>query len=95
MVSSNSFVAQWSEPSSNQVCSTIQYIVTVTSEGLEISNNITNTTTYTATGLCSNSSYEINVTAVNDAGSSDSFTREVMTYDTGMFAHYFASAVLY
>ena len=85
MVSSCSFVAQWSEPSSDPVCGTVQYIVTVCSGGIVISNDTINTTNYTAVGLHNNTLYEINVTAINDAGSSDPVTREVTTKESGMY----------
>ena len=95
LVSSCSFVAQWSEPSSDPVCGTVQYIVTVYSGGIVISNNTTKKTNYTVLGLGNNTLFEINVTAVNDAGSSDPVTREVMTNETGMYARYFDVTVLY
>jgi len=84
MVTSCFFVAQWSEPSNDPVCGTVRYIVTVYTGGIMISNDAVEETTYTATGLCSNTLYEINVTAINDAGSNDSVTKQVMTNKTGM-----------
>ena len=89
MTTSTSFEARWSEPSSHPVCGTVQYIVTVYTGGIVISNNTVERTTYTATRLCSNSSYEINVIAVNDAGSSDPVTEQVMTNETGMYVRCF------
>ena len=70
MITPTSFVVQWSEPSSHPVCGTVQYIVTVYNGGIVISTDTIEGTTYNATGLCSNSSYEVNVYADNIAGKS-------------------------
>ena len=87
MIKPTSFMAQWSEPSSDPVCGTVQYIVTVYTEGIVISNETINTTAFNATGLCVNTSYEINVTAINNAGSIDPVTMQMMTNETGMYVN--------
>ena len=77
-----SFVVQWSEPSSDPVCGTVWYTVTISTEGgiLIITDNTT-MTNYSVTGLNSSTLYSVNVTASNDAGSSDTngTSRSVMT----------------
>ena len=83
MVTSCSFLARWFEPFSDPVCGTVQYIVIVYTRKRVISNNITNSTNYTAVGLHSNTLYEINVTAISDSGRSDPVTREVITNEIG------------
>ena len=79
MITSTSFVVQWSEPSSNSVCGTVQYIVTVATGGIVISNDTVNGTTYTATGRESNTMYTIYLAAYNAAGIGDSATKNVIT----------------
>ena len=83
MVSSCSFVTQWSKPSSDPVCGAVQYIVTVYTGGIVISNVTIERTTFTVTGLHDNTLYEINVTAFSEVGSSVPVVSEVMTDDTG------------
>ena len=75
-----SFVVQWSEPSSDPVCGTVWYTVTISTEGgmLIITDNTT-MTNYSVTGLNSNTLYSVNVTASNNAGSSDTNGTSVMT----------------
>ena len=67
-------IVQWSESSSDPVCGTVWYTVTVSTEGgiLIITDNTT-MTNYSVTGLNNNVNtvYHVNVTASNDAGSSD------------------------
>ena len=83
LITSNSFVAQWSEPPSDVVCGPVQYIVTVSTGGIVISNVTINGTEYTATGLCSSTSYKVNVSADNIAGNSIPTTIRIMTIPTG------------
>ena len=75
-----SFVVQWSETSSDPVCGTVWYTVTISTEGgiLIITDNTT-MTNYSVTGLNSNTLYGVNVTASNNAGSSDTNGTSVMT----------------
>ena len=65
------FVVQWSESSSDPVCGTVWYTVTISTEGgiLIITDNTT-MTNYSVTGLNSSTLYSVNVTASNNAGSS-------------------------
>ena len=79
MITSTSFEVQWSEPSSDPVCGRIQYIVTVYTGGIVISTDTIEMTTYIATGLCSNSSYKVHVSAENIAGKSIPTTNKIMT----------------
>ena len=62
-----SFVVQWSEPSSDPVCGTVWYTVTISTEGgiLIITDNTT-MTNYSVTGLNSSTLYSVNVTASNN-----------------------------
>ena len=75
-----SFVVQWSESTSDPLCGTVWYTVTISTEGgiLIITDNTT-MTNYTITGLNSNTLYNVNVTASNNAGSSDPTGTSVMT----------------
>ena len=77
-----SFVVQWSEPS--RVCGTVWYTVTVSTEGgiLIITDNTT-MTNYSVTELDNNTVYHVNVTASNNAGSSDPNGTSVMTNSIG------------
>ena len=79
------FVVQWSKPSSNPVCSSILYTVTISTEGglWSITDNTT-LTHYAVTGLNSNTQYIVNVTASNNAGSSSSSIM-MMTSSDGEF----------
>jgi len=70
MIAPNSFVVQWSEPYSNPVCGPVQYLITVSTGGIVISNDTINRTTYTANGLSQNTEYRINFTAINKGGKS-------------------------
>ena len=85
MITSISFVAQWSEPSSDPVCGPVQYIVTVSTGGMVITNVTVNRTNYTVRKLCSNTVYEINVTAISNAGSGHPVTVNVATMNTGKY----------
>ena len=75
-----SFVVQWNEPSSDPVCGTVWYTVTISTEGgiLIITDNTT-MTNYSVTGLNSSTLYSVNVTASNNAGSSDTNGTSVIT----------------
>ena len=69
-----SFVVQWSRPSSDPVCGSVWYIVTVTEGGMSTINDTTTLTNYHVTGLTNNTLYHVTVTASNNAGSSNATT---------------------
>ena len=74
-----SFVVQWSRPSSDPVCGSVWYTVTVTEGGMLIMANTTQTNSH-VTGLTNNTSYFVTVTASNNAGnSSGATTVSIMT----------------
>ena len=79
-----SLVVRWSAPSSDPVCGPVWYTVTISTEGgiLIITDNTT-MTNYNITGLNDNTVYHVNVTASNNAGSSNSTGILVMTNDDG------------
>ena len=84
------FVVQWSEPSSNSVCGSVLYTVTISTEGgLWIINDNITLTHYAITGLNSNTQYIVNVTASNNAGSSSSSNTMVTTSNDGEFVRPF------
>ena len=74
-----SFVVQWSEPSSDPVCGTVWYTVTISTEGgiLIITDNTTMTNYNVTGGLNDNTVYHVSVTASNNAGSSSSATTSI------------------
>jgi len=76
-------VAQWSKPSSDPVCGPVQYIITVSTGGIVISNVTINRTNYTATGLSENTDYRINVTAINKAGNGNVTSKDITTENGG------------
>ena len=76
-----SMVVQWSRPSSDPVCGTVCYTVTISSEGGVMIINTT-VTSYDVTGLNDNTVYHVSVTASNNAGSS-SVTMMTMTNSIG------------
>ena len=81
-----SFVVQWIESSSDPVCGTVWYTVTISTEGgiLTITDNTTMTNYYVTGGLNDNTVYHVNVTASNNAGSSNSSTTvSIMTNSNG------------
>ena len=77
-----SMVVQWSRPSSDPVCGTVWYTVTISSEGGVMIINTT-MTSYDVTGLNDNTVYHVSVTASNNAGSSSSVTMITMTNSVG------------
>ena len=81
------FVVQWSEPSSNSVCGSVLYTVTISTEGgLWIITDNTTLTYHAVTGLNSNTQYIVNVIASNNAGRSNSSSGTmVMTSSDGEF----------
>ena len=79
MTTSTSFVAHWSEPSSNVVCGPVQYIVIVSTGGMVITTDTINGTTFNVTGHAMYSSYTINLTAYNAAGIGSSTIKQVTT----------------
>ena len=77
-------VIQWSRPSSDPVCGTVWYTVTISSEGgVMIITDNTTMTSYDVTGLNDNTIYHVSVTASNNAGSSSSVTMVNMTNSNG------------
>ena len=80
-----SFVVQWSEPSSDPVCGTVWYTVTISTEGgiLIITDNTTMTSYNVTGGLNDNTVYHVNVTASNNAGNSSSATTSIRTNSNG------------
>ena len=79
-----SIVVQWSRPSSDPVCGTVWYTVTISSEGgVMIITDNTTITSYDVTGLNDNTVYHVSVTASNNAGSSSSVTIVTMTNSNG------------
>ena len=81
-----SFVVQWSRPSSDPVCGSVWYTVTVTEGGMLIINDTTTLTDYHVTGLTNNTSYHVTVTASNNAGSSSSAANmSIQTKSHGKF----------
>ena len=83
------FVVQWSEPSSNPVCGSVIYTVTIsTAGGLWSITEDTTLTHYAVTGLNSNTQYIVNVTASNNAGSSSS-SDMIMTSSDGELSFLF------
>ena len=85
-----SFVVQWSRPSSDPVCDPVQYIVTITEGGMLIVNDTTTLTDYHVTGLTNNTSYNVTVTASNNAGSSSATNMSIMTNNNGKSMHMYA-----
>ena len=90
-----SFVVQWSRPSSDPVCGSVQYTITVTERGMLIITDTTTLTHYDVTGLNNNTVYNVSVTASNNAGGSGSvsnvrmminseFIRPVYTYSLSL-----------
>ena len=79
-----SIVVQWSRSSSDPVCGTVWYTVTISSEGgVMIITDNTTMTSYDVTGLNDNTVYHVSVTASNNAGSSSSVTMITMTNSNG------------
>ena len=78
-----SFVVQWSRPSSDPMCGLVWYTVTVTTGGVLIINGSTTRTDYNVTGLNSSTTYNVNVNARNNAGSSSSTIMSIMTDNNG------------
>ena len=78
-----SFVVQWSEPSSDPVCGTVWYTVTISTEGGILI--ITDNTTMSVTELNSSTLYNVIVTASNNAGSSNPTGTSFMTNSIGTY----------
>ena len=84
-------VVQWNESSSDPVCGTVWYTVTVSTErGILIITDNTTMTNYNVTGLNDNTVYHVNVTASNNAGSSDPTGTSVITNSIGKFVYAFS-----
>ena len=85
-------VVQWSEPSSDPVCGTVWYTVTISTEGgiLIITDNTTMTNYSVTGGLNNNTVYHVNVTASNNAGSSGLTSISVSTNSIGKFVYAFS-----
>ena len=81
-----SILVQWNNASSDPVCGSVWYTVTILTEGgiLIITDNTT-MTNYNVTGLNDSTVYHVNVTASNNAGSSTSTSTSVMTNSIGKF----------
>ena len=81
---SYSLIVQWNESSSDPVCGTVWYTVTIATEGILIIIDNTTMTNYSVTGgLNNNTVYHVNVTASNNAGSSDPTGISVITNSIG------------
>ena len=79
-----SFVVQWSKPSSDPVCGSVLYTVTISTEGgMLIITNDTTMANYSVTGLNDNTVYHVNVIASNNAGSSNVASMMIMTNSNG------------
>ena len=78
-----SFVVQWSKASSDPVCGSVWYTITILTEGgmLIITDNTT-MTNYNVTGLNDNTVYHVSVTASNNAGSSSSSSSNTANVST-------------
>ena len=81
-----SILVQWNNASNDPMCSSVWYTVTTSTEGgmLIITDNTT-MTNYSVTGLNDSTVYHVNVTASNNAGSSNSTGTSVMTNSIGKF----------
>ena len=81
-----SILVQWNNASNDPLCGSVWYTVTVLTEGgmLIITDNTT-MTNYSVTGLNDSTVYHVNVTASNNAGSSNSTGTSVMTNSIGKF----------
>ena len=94
-----SFVVQWNEPSSDPVCGTVWYTVTISTEGgiLIITDNTTMTNYNVTGGLNDNTVYHVNVTASNNAGSNGGTTTRIRTNSNGklnvVYLHVYLSTV--
>ena len=91
-----SILVQWSKASSDPLCGSVWYTVTVLTEGgiLIITDNTT-MTNYSVAGLNYNTVYHVNVTASNNAGSSDSTGTSVMTNSIGKFIILYSFTIMY
>ena len=74
-----SLVVQWSKASSDPVCGSVWYTVTISTGGMVIITDNTTLTNYTITGLNDNTTYHVSVTANNNAGSSNATSVITMT----------------
>ena len=92
-----SFVVQWSKPSSDPVCGTVWYTVTVSTEGgiLIITDNTTMTNYNVTGGLNDNTVYHVSVTASNNAGSGSSATTSIRTNSNGKLYVLYLHAYVY
>ena len=89
------FVVQWSRPSSDPVCGSVLYTVTITEGGVLIVTNTTTLTHYNVTGLTNSTLYHVNVTANNNAGSSSGVAMSVMTNSNGKFTRPICNVCMY
>ena len=79
-------MVQWTKPSSDPMCGTVWYTVTIFTEGgIMITTDNTTLTNYNVTGLNNNTVYNISVTASNNAGSSNTNSMLIMTNNNGKF----------
>ena len=91
-----SILVQWIKASSDPLCGSVWYTVTVLTEGgiLIITDNTT-MANYSVAGLNYNTVYHVNVTASNNAGSSDSTSTSVMTNSIGKFIILYSFTIMY
>ena len=83
------FVVQWGKPSSDPVCGSVWYTLTISTEvGILITTDNTIMTNYNITGLNDNTVYHVNVTANNNAGNSGTTSESIVTNSSiGKFMH--------
>ena len=81
-----SILVQWNNTSSDPLCGSVWYTVTILTEGgmLIITDNTT-MIRYSVTGLNDSTVYHVNVIASNNAGRSNSTSTSVMTNSIGKF----------
>ena len=90
------FVVQWTRPSSDPVCGTVWYTVTILTEGgMMIITDNTTLTNYNVTGLNTTVTYNVSVIGSNNAGSSSPTSVMIMTNNNGEFIVTYAYMYIY